>query len=64
MRAAAGHGPASLNITERSAVGIITDLAETGYVMKEKDGRNRCGIQAHPRLPELRPQANVPSARS
>src|ERR1700757_1050446 len=27
---------ASLNITERSAFGIITDLAEAGYVVKEK----------------------------
>jgi hypothetical protein len=39
---------ASLDITERSAFGIITDLAEAGYVVKEKDGRrNRYHIQAH-----------------
>jgi DNA-binding MarR family transcriptional regulator len=45
---------ASLNITERSAFGIITDLVEAGYVVKEKDGRrNRYHIQAHLRLPEL-----------
>jgi DNA-binding transcriptional ArsR family regulator len=44
---------ASLNITERSAFGIITDLAEAGYVIKEKDGRrNRYHIQAHLPLPE------------
>jgi hypothetical protein len=44
---------ASLNITERSAFGIITDLAEAGYVVKEKDGRrNRYDIQAHLPLPE------------
>ncbi|SRR6266567_4772036 len=45
---------ASLEITERSAFGIITDLVEAGYVIKEKDGRrNRYRIQAHLPLPEL-----------
>jgi hypothetical protein len=44
---------ASLNITERSAFGIITDLAEAGYVIKEKNGRrNRYHIQAHLPRPE------------
>ena len=44
---------ASLNITERSAFGIITDLAEAGYVIKEKSGRrNRYHVQAHLPLPE------------
>jgi predicted ArsR family transcriptional regulator len=44
---------ASLDITERSAFGIITDLVEAGYVVKEKDGRrNRYRIQAHLPLPE------------
>ena len=44
---------ASLGITERSAFGIITDLAEAGYVVKEKDGRrNRYHIQAHLPLPQ------------
>ena len=44
---------ASLDITERSAFGIITDLVEAGYVVKKKDGgRNRCHIQAHLLLPE------------
>jgi hypothetical protein len=44
---------ASLNITERSAFGIVTDLAEAGYVVKQKDGRrNRYQIQAHLPLPE------------
>ena len=34
---------ASLGITERSAHGIVTDLAEAGYVLKQKDGRrNLC----------------------
>jgi DNA-binding IclR family transcriptional regulator len=41
----------TLDITERSAYGIITDLTEGGYVVKEKeekDGRrNRYQIQAH-----------------
>jgi IclR helix-turn-helix domain len=44
---------ASLGITERSAHGIVTDLAEAGYVLKHKDGRrNRYQIQAHLPLPE------------
>lgn len=44
---------ASLDITERSAFGIIADLAEAGYVVKEKEGRrNRYRIQAHLPLPE------------
>ena len=44
---------ASLDITERSAFGVITDLVEAGYVIKEKDGRrNRYHIQAHRPLPE------------
>jgi hypothetical protein len=44
---------ASLNITERSAFSIITDLADAGYVIRQKDGRrNRYQIQAHLPLPE------------
>jgi hypothetical protein len=44
---------ASLGITERSAHGIVTDLAGAGYVVKQKDGRrNRYQIQAHLPLPE------------
>ncbi|HTX25389.1 MAG TPA: helix-turn-helix domain-containing protein [Streptosporangiaceae bacterium] len=44
---------ASLNITERSAFGIVTDLVEAGYVVKEKNGRrNRYHLQAHLPLPE------------
>ena len=43
---------ASLGITERSAYGIVTDLAEAGYVVKQKTGRrNRYQIQAHLPLP-------------
>jgi IclR helix-turn-helix domain len=44
---------ASLGITERSAYGIVTDLTEAGYIVKEKDGRrNRYQIQPHMPLPE------------
>ena len=44
---------ASLDITERSAFGILTDLGEAGYVIKEKNGRrNRYHVQAHLPLPE------------
>ena len=44
---------ASLGITERTAHGIVADLAEAGYVVKQKDGRrNRYQIQAHLPLPE------------
>jgi DNA-binding IclR family transcriptional regulator len=39
---------AALDITERSAYGIVTELAAAGYVVKEKDGRrNRYEIQGH-----------------
>ena len=41
----------TLGITERSAHGIVTDLTESGYVLKQKeqkDGRrNRYQIRAH-----------------
>ena len=44
---------ARVGITERSAYGIVTDLNEAGYVIKQKDGRrNRYQIQAHMPLPE------------
>jgi DNA-binding IclR family transcriptional regulator len=39
---------AVLDITERSAYAIVSELAEAGYVVKEKDGRrNRYQIQGH-----------------
>jgi DNA-binding IclR family transcriptional regulator len=39
---------AKLGITERTAYGIVTDLTEAGYVVKDKDGRrNRYMVQAH-----------------
>ena len=38
----------ALDVTERTAYGIVADLTEAGYVVKEKDGRrNRYTIQAH-----------------
>jgi hypothetical protein len=44
---------ATLDITERSAFGIVTDLTEAGYIVKDKDGRrNRYRIQNHLPLPE------------
>jgi hypothetical protein len=42
-----------VGITERSAYGLVLDLAEAGYIVKEKTGRrNRYEIQAHLPLPE------------
>jgi hypothetical protein len=44
---------ARVGITERSAFGIVSDLAAAGYAIKQKDGRrNRYQIQAHLPLPE------------
>jgi hypothetical protein len=44
---------ARLDITERSAYGIVVDLTQAGYVVKQKDGRrNRYQVQAHLPLPE------------
>jgi DNA-binding IclR family transcriptional regulator len=44
---------ASVGITERSAYGIVTDLAGAGYIVKEKGGRrNRYRVEAHLPLPE------------
>ena len=38
----------ALGITERSAFGIVADLTDAGYVLKERDGRrNRYQIQKH-----------------
>jgi hypothetical protein len=51
---------ASLGITERSAHGIVTDLAGAGYVVKQKDGRrNRYQVQAH--LPVSGPGTREPA---
>lgn len=44
---------ADLQITERSAYAIVSDLADAGYVLKERDGRrNRYIVQKHLPLPE------------
>lgn len=39
---------AALDVTERTAYGIVADLTEAGYLVKERDGRrNRYHIQGH-----------------
>jgi DNA-binding transcriptional ArsR family regulator len=39
---------ASLDVTERTAYGVVADLTEAGYVIKERHGRrNRYQIQDH-----------------
>jgi len=39
---------AELDITERTAYGIVSDLTDAGYVVKNKDGRrNRYEVQGH-----------------
>ena len=39
---------ATLEITERRAFGIVNDLTDAGYVVKQKEGRrNRYRIQNH-----------------
>ncbi|HEX6231746.1 MAG TPA: helix-turn-helix domain-containing protein [Jiangellaceae bacterium] len=43
----------TLGITERAAFGIVTDLVEAGYVIKDKNGRrNRYDVQVDKPLPE------------
>jgi hypothetical protein len=55
---------AGLGITERSACAIVTDLAQAGYVIKQKDGRrNRYQIGEHLPLPEPGTR-EPPSAKS
>jgi len=50
----------ALDITERRAFGIVTDLAEAGYVAKEKEGRrNRYRVRAH--LPLQRAAGREPT---
>jgi DNA-binding transcriptional ArsR family regulator len=45
---------ATLGITERRAFGIVTDLTQAGYVVKERDGRrNRYRVQDHLPLGEV-----------
>ena len=43
----------TLGITERTAYGVVAELTEAGYVIKERDGRrNRYEIQHHLPLAE------------
>ena len=43
---------ATLGVTERRAHGIVTDLTQSGYLIRQKDGRrNRYQVQAHLPLP-------------
>jgi hypothetical protein len=43
----------TLGITDRAAFGIVTDLVEAGYVVKDKNGRrNRYEVQVDKPLPE------------
>ena len=42
-----------VGVTERTAYGIVNDLADAGYIVKEREGRrNRYQIQAHQPLHE------------
>src|ERR1700743_2396255 len=44
---------ASMGITERSAFGIVSDLAAAGYIVKEKGGRrNRYRVEPDLPVPE------------
>jgi DNA-binding transcriptional ArsR family regulator len=46
-----------LGVTERTAFGIVDDLTQAGYVVKEKDGRrNRYRVQHHLSLPRRFPR--------
>jgi len=43
----------ALNITERAAFGVVTDLVEAGYVLKDRHGRrNHYRVQVDRPLPE------------
>jgi DNA-binding MarR family transcriptional regulator len=38
----------ALDVTERTAYGVVADLTAAGYVVKERDGRrNRYHVQEH-----------------
>ena len=38
----------ALDVTERTAFGLVADLSDAGYVLKERDGRrNRYHVQPH-----------------
>ena len=43
----------TLNITERAAFGVVTDLVDAGYVLKDRHGRrNHYRVQLDQPLPE------------
>jgi hypothetical protein len=43
----------TLNITERAAFGVVTDLVDAGYVLKDRHGRrNHYRVQVDQPLPE------------
>jgi hypothetical protein len=45
---------ADLDITERHAYAVVTDLTDAGYVVKTREGRrNRYQVQKHLALPDL-----------
>jgi hypothetical protein len=49
-----------VGVTERSAFGIVSDLADDGYIVKEREGRrNRYEIQPNLPLPEAPDRAEV-----
>lgn len=50
-----------LGVTERTAFGIVDDLTDAGYIVKEKDGRrNRYTIERHLPLPDrIVPQRTI-----
>jgi DNA-binding MarR family transcriptional regulator len=42
-----------VGVTERTAYGIVSDLADAGYIVKEREGRrNRYEVQPHQPLRE------------
>ncbi|MFY9935108.1 MAG: hypothetical protein WAK82_44645 [Streptosporangiaceae bacterium] len=51
---------ASLDITERSAHGTVTDLTAAGYLIKQKDARRNC-YQIQARLPLPEPATQEPA---
>jgi DNA-binding IclR family transcriptional regulator len=43
----------TLGVTERTAFGVVADLVEAGYLIKDKDGRrNRYSVQVEKLLPD------------
>ncbi|HZM56147.1 MAG TPA: MarR family transcriptional regulator [Acidimicrobiales bacterium] len=49
-----------VGVTKRSTFGIVSDLADDGYIVKEREGRrNRYEIQPNLPLPEAPDRAEV-----